>query len=205
MFTDRIGDRSPVIGAAFWTDSGRQLQCRSLLEFNYQFLPATIINDPTLITSAELILYPVQLASSQNDPGKVIVRRILENWEDSTTIWMNQPATDSFRIADAQKKNRKNKPVSIDVTGLVLDMFKFGNKGFMICNENPPGESNTAEQWFASPKYENEKLRPVLVINFRSWYYSLEQYERESQLMKGRLQTNTPQQTTPVQANRSNN
>ena len=39
LLADRVGDMSPVIGTAAWSDSGRQLQCRSLLEFDYLSLP----------------------------------------------------------------------------------------------------------------------------------------------------------------------
>ncbi|MBK9568876.1 MAG: DNRLRE domain-containing protein [Chitinophagaceae bacterium] len=172
LFKDRFGDQSPIIGAANWTDSGRQLQCRSLLKFNYIFLPGMIVNDPSLITSAELILYPVLVGAVQNDqatPTKFYVRRVLENWEDTATMWMNQPPADSImQVKEVMKKKQKNKPVSIDVTGLVMDMLRYGNNGFMICHDNTSELPMTSGHWFASPKNEDETIRPLLVIHYRS-------------------------------------
>ena len=174
LFKDRFGDMSPIIGAANWTDNGRQLQCRSLLKFNYIFLPGMIVNDPSLITSAELILYPALVGAVQNDQAtttKFFVRRVLENWEDTATMWMNQPAADSsMQVKEVMKKKQKNKPVSVDVTGLVMDMLRFGNNGFMICHDNSPEQPITSGHWFASPKNEDETIRPLLVINYkRNW------------------------------------
>ncbi len=205
-FSDKIGDISPIIGAASWTDSGRQLQSRSLLEFNYRFLPKEIINDPSLIISAELILYPVEIASSPDDagkPAKFFVRRVLECWEDSTTVWINQPAADSSRhVAEILKKKQKNKPVRVDVTRLVWDMLRFGNQGFMICNENSPEQPIALSQWFASPKYDNEKMRPQLVINFRIWSHSMEPEIRPMQ-RRQQQNTNSSPVTQPVITNRA--
>jgi hypothetical protein len=171
LLADRVGDMSPVIGAANWTDSGRQLECRSMLKFNYIFLPGIIINDPSSITSAELILSPVNVTFSQDDadkPGRLIVRRVLEDWEDSATMWINQPLTDSLvQVKKLIKVKNKNNPVNVDVTKLVIDMLRYGNNGFMICPEIADQQSISAGQLFASPKNEDENLRPILVINYR--------------------------------------
>ncbi|HEY6062541.1 MAG TPA: DNRLRE domain-containing protein [Chitinophagaceae bacterium] len=171
LIADRAGDMSPVIGAANWADSGRQLECRSLLKFNYIFLPEVIINDPSSIISAELILCPVHVVFSPNDigkPGRFLVRWVLENWEDSATMWINQPLSDSsVQVKKIIKVKNKNYPVSVDVTKLVINMLRYGNNGFMICPENPDQQSIASGQLFASPKYEDENLRPLLVINYR--------------------------------------
>jgi hypothetical protein len=171
LLSDRVGDMSPVIGAANWIDSGRQLECRSLLAFNYEFLPKLIINDPSLINSAELVLFPLQVFFSENDrdkPRRFLVRRVLENWEDSATMWQNQPPADSDRqVLKLVRKKNIDKPVSIDVTRLVRDMIRYGNHGFLICPESPQPETMAMGQLFASPKIREEDLRPLLVINYR--------------------------------------
>jgi hypothetical protein len=169
---DKAGDMSPIIGAASWqADSGKQMQCRSLLKFNDFFIPQSIINDPSLILSAELILSPVQLTDNQNDLNKTsrfIVRRVLYNWEDTSTKWTNQPEADSaMQVTEYLKKRQKNKPVSVDVTGLFMDMLRNGNNGFMICHEPPTDPNMTLGQWFASPKNEDADKRPLLVINYK--------------------------------------
>lgn len=172
--SNMAGDMSPVIGTASWPDSGRQLQCRSLLEFNYAFLPKTVIENPALIASAELILFPMQVIFSQDDaekPSKFIVRRVLKNWEDSSTKWNNQPATDSStQVLKTIKNKQKNKPVTVDVTQMVKDMLQFGNQGFMICQNNSQEKSVALGQLFASPKNSDENLRPMLVIRYAGTY-----------------------------------
>lgn len=168
LIADRAGDMSPVIGAARWTDSGRQLECRSLLVFDYGFLPKMISDDPSQINSAELILFPLQVAFSSTDKGKqgsIMVRRVVEAWEDTTTMWIQQPGVDSIKQVSKLFKN-KNKPVSVDVTGLVRDMLRFGNNGFMISYPNEQDESIAFGQLFASPKHDDEELHPLLIINY---------------------------------------
>jgi hypothetical protein len=171
LIVDKTGDMSPIIGAASWADSGKQLQCRSLLEFNYFFMPPMVMRDPSLITSAELILYPVQVTDNQNDLNKtsrIIVRRVLEDWEDSSTMWANQPVADStMQVKEFLKKKHKTKPVSVDVTGQVMDMIRYGNNGFMICYDPANTPDMTLSQWFASPKNEDQNKRPLLVINYK--------------------------------------
>jgi hypothetical protein len=198
MSEDKTGDLSPVMIAASWADSSKQFECRSFLEFNYISLPKILINDPSLISSAELILFPVNEILSENNinkAGKFFVRRVTENWEDSVTVWSNQPSADSsIQIIKKIKMKQKNNPVFVDVTKLVREMLLSGNKGFMICSENTTSESNATGVLFASPKNNNETLRPLLVINYRehtgpalplrSW-------------IKSRQRTNsTPRQTT---------
>lgn len=169
---DKAGDMSSIIGAASWqSDSGKQLQCRSLLKFNDLFIPQSIINDPSLILSAELILSPVQVIDNQNDLNKTsrfMVRRVLSSWEDTSTKWINQPEADSsMQVTEYLKKRQKNKLVSVDVTGLVMDMLRNGNNGFMICHEPATDPNMTLSQWFASPKNEDADKRPLLIINYK--------------------------------------
>ena len=169
LFEDRAGDQSPIIGAAVWFDKGKHLQCRSLLAFDYGILPRLI--KPDQITSARLILNPVQLentdANTENKNSKIIVRRVLQPWEDSLTTWINQPLSNS---GDEVKKEvpvkKKDRTVNIDVTKMVKDMFQFGNNGFLICNPDSLEKDNSFSQWFASAKNDNENIRPVLVINY---------------------------------------
>jgi hypothetical protein len=171
LLADKKGDLSPVICAAQWVDSGRHLECRSLLKFNFDYISQFIIDDPSLINSAELILFPLQVSFSKNDedkPAKIIVRRVMDNWVDSSARWTNQPSTDStVRISKFIKVKNKNYPVSVDVTKLVIKMLRSTNNGFMISLDNAYDSSMASGQSFASPKFEFEDLRPLLVIEYR--------------------------------------
>jgi hypothetical protein len=198
MSQEKTGDLSPVMIAASWADSSKQLECRSFLEFNYISLPKILINDPSLISSAELILYPVNEILSENNinkAGKFVVRRVTEKWEDSATVWSNQPTADStIQVIKKVKMKQKNNPVFVDVTKLVREMLLSGNKGFMICSENPTSESKATGVLFASPKNNNETLRPLLVINYREHTgpaLALRSWIKSHQRTNG-----TPRQTT---------
>lgn len=168
LLEDRVGDISPIIGAAAWIDNNKKLQCRSLLSFNYGILPKLI--RPEQITQAQLILQPLELVTAESFDGSLssgfIVRRILEPWEDSLTSWLTQPASNpGDEIIKSIRENKKGRIVKIDVTEIVKNMFRYGNNGFMIRYEDSLETTSFLSQWFASAKYENEKLRPQLLIS----------------------------------------
>ena len=111
------------------------------------------------------------MAFSETDidkPAKFVVRRVAENWEDTATTWQHQPTADSsVQVNKFIKVKNKNDIVSVDVTKLVLKMLRKGNNGFFISQEDSDPESVASGQFFASPKYGFEELRPLLVINYR--------------------------------------
>lgn len=173
LLEDRVGDISPIIGAAAWSDHNKKLQCRSLLYFNYGILPLYI--RPDQITEAKLILRPVEIntieQASQLAAREFIVRRVVEPWEDSMTSWLTQPASNpGDETIKSISENKIGKPVRIDVTEIVKNMFRYGNNGFMISYRDSVETSSFLSQWFASARYEKEKLRPELII---SWSYPL--------------------------------
>lgn len=174
LLADKFGDMSPFIITANWTDKGRQLECRSLLQFNYVLLPENILTNPSMIISAELVLYPLHVSLDEDDlnkPVKFTVRRVLEYWNDSATMWINQPVVDSSMVVTKLiKKKNKNNPVKVDVTELVSEMIQSGNNGFMICPQDVKDETIALGQLFASPKNEDEEIRPLLVIKYRQMF-----------------------------------
>ena len=166
---DKTGDMSPVIGAANWMDNGKELLCRSLLEFDFNLLPVEILNNPILILKADLVLYPINTEFADNDNAKtsaLYIRQVLDKWEDSSAMWNNQPSAsfENQKSATIKTKN-KNIPASIDVTEIVFNsIFKEKNNGFMIVYDDTHKKSFAAGQLFASPKNENPAIRPQLVI-----------------------------------------
>lgn len=171
LLADSVGDMSPVICSANWKENGKQNECRSLLKFNYNYLPEFIINDPSLIISAELILYPLQMSINESDPdkpAKFVVRRVAEDWVDTATSWLHQPIIDStLQAKKLIKAKNKNDVVRVDVTKLVKKMLQKGNNGFLITQDDAEPESIASGQFFASPKFGFEELRPMLVIDYR--------------------------------------
>ena len=161
------GNQSPIIGTAAWTDLGRQLQCRSLLSFDYGQLPKVILAEQ--IIKAQLILVPLQVKNAIENTdkqfSKFIVQRVLEQWEDSLATWSNQPLADiKGEVTKQINPKKKDKLVKIDVTDMVKKMFLQGNNGFMIKYEDSQAAAASFSHWFASAKNENEDLRPLLII-----------------------------------------
>lgn len=171
---DKAGDASPIIGYASWNDQGGQFQCRSYLRFGNLNLPRNVVEDPSLITRAELILYPVSVQNNPDEKDKIsrfTVRRVLENWTDTATRWVNQPTADSlYEVKWVLRKKQKEKLVSVDVTGLVMDMVRYENNGFLISYDSTGKSPASRWQWFASPWYEDEGRRPLLVIHYKQPY-----------------------------------
>lgn len=162
------GDLSPIIGSAIWYDQGRRLQCRSLIAFDYGNLVKKINTDG--IIKAELILVPLVLNGQQveNDLSnvKISVKRVIQSWNDSTTNWLNQPQTNTAdEVITKLSKKKKNDPLSINVTQMVKNMFRYGNHGFLISYSDSLQASGSSH-WFASAKYEVENARPILVITY---------------------------------------
>jgi hypothetical protein len=178
------GNQSPIIGTAAWTELGRQLQCRSLLSFDYGVLPKVISADQ--ISKAQLILVPLQINSTIDNSdiqySKFIVQRVIEPWEDTLATWSNQPNADYINEVTKQiNPKKKDKLVKIDVTDMVKNMFLHGNNGFMIKYEDSLAATASFSHWFASAKIANEDLRPLLVITLT---YHLLSYASTNEIMR---------------------
>ncbi len=183
LLETKPGNQSPIIGTAAWTDLGRNLQCRSLLSFDYGVLPKVL--RPEQISKAELILVPLQINStidnSDKQFSKFMVQRVTEQWDDSLATWSNQPLADiNGEVTKQINPKKKDKLVKVDVTDMVKNMFLFGNNGFLIKYGDPLSAAASFSHWFASAKNENEDLRPVLVITLS---YHLPPYISKKELI----------------------
>jgi hypothetical protein len=165
-----LGKKSPVLVAAAVEENGSQRVYRSLLQFNYEYLPSLVMTDPHMILTAELVLYPTNadfLANKYDEAGKLVVKRIIENWYDSITAWDNQPMVDSVGVSKLKVKiHRKEPEIRIDVTNMVKDMIVYGNKGFMICQNNKEVTNMLTGLSFASSLNSDTLRRPLLVITY---------------------------------------
>ncbi len=165
-----LGKKSPFLVAAAVEENGNQREYRSLLQFNYEYLPSIVMTDPHMISTAELVLYPTNadfLANKYDEPGKLVVKRIIENWYDSVTAWDNQPMVDSVGVSKLKVKiHRKEPEIRIDVTSMVKDMIVYGNKGFMICQNNKFVTNTLTGLSFASSLNTDTLRRPLLVITY---------------------------------------
>lgn len=169
VMEEKSGDMSPVIGAANWIENGKELKCNSFLEFDFNLLPVEILNNPLLILRAELILHPINVEFAINDNEKksaIYIKQVLDKWEDSSTMWNNQPNSNVYHQVSAILETKsKNIATAIDITEIVFHYFmEEKNNGFLIAYDENFNNSFAAGQLFASPKNENPSIRPQLVI-----------------------------------------
>ncbi len=169
LLENRIGDLSPIIGSSSWVDKGKRFQCRSLLSFQYGLLPTMLNAD--MITNAQLVLIPLQMkdqaTENESGPLKLTVRRVVQRWQDSTTSWMNQPkAIIDDQVVKKISTKKRVQPIEINVTEIVKNMFRYGNHGFLICYGDSLQDTKSSSHWFASARYEDENVRPVLYITY---------------------------------------
>lgn len=167
LLETKPGNQSPIIGTSAWTDQGRKLQCRSLLSFDYGVLPNVISAEQ--ISKAELFLVPLQINStidnSDKQFSKIMVQRVIEQWDDSLATWSNQPLADiKAEVTKQINPKKKDKLLKINVTEMVKNMFLLGNNGFLIRYEDSLSAAASFSHWFASAKNENVDLRPLLII-----------------------------------------
>ena len=195
------GDSSPLIIAGSWKNNGQQRECQSLLKFDYNKLPLSLTNDPHIISLAELVLYPVDSVIEQadiNKQGRFMIRRIVEDWIDSATMWDNMPAVDSsYEVRKQIKIKRRNGEMRVDVTQLVKEMLLYGNKGFLIAPDTLYEKALASASIFASPLNPDKNIRPLLRITY--WLPGRDNYSEQSPIPPIRKrEPDTPRYTPPV-------
>jgi len=197
--SDKVGDQSPVIGIAA-CDTCEKFECRSMLQFDLRQLPEAMQQRPDIIENAQLIIYP-KFSDNKIDPFTFYVKRVWDPWTDSLSTWNNQPFIKTVGSVKVKVNPSRTKPLRIDVTGMVRDMLKFGNYGFMFSVEDVTKVPAVGE-WFASPKNDDKKARPVLLINYTTTYNSYaDSYNRSPQRQSQQSQRGT---TVSAPANRGN-
>ena len=163
--TSLVGDHSPVLGVAAWQDSGKQFECRSIIEFDLRELPNFIKQVPDRVENAELILYPKPGEEKNTDPCTFFIHRVWEPWTDSLTTWDQKPIVNSADRVKVKIDPDRKRAVRIDVTKMVISMLKFGNYGFMFSRQDPIAPADKGD-WFASAKNNDKKARPVLIVSY---------------------------------------
>jgi len=162
--------RSPFIGVSQREDSAGTERYQSFLGFPGMFVPYSVQANPALITKAELLLYPIYNEADPDFPktARFQVKRVVEDWTDTATVWMQQPTCDSvYAVREQLRKKQKHRLLSVDVTGLVMDMVRYGNYGFALSPDSLADREYTRTQWFASPWFGDPEKRPLLVIHYR--------------------------------------
>jgi len=179
---DNLSNYGDLIGMAYvhWTNSAQGFgegSFRSFIHFpEINNIPAT-----ANIKSAKLSLFNLPASNplfslgnshytgspyGENADNKGWVKRVLSPWEEMTINWGNQPATTDINQAEISGTTTRFDEIitDIDVTQLVQDMLDSNEiNGFSLQLQK---ESIYRSVFFATSEYEDESLRPMLVIEY---------------------------------------
>ena len=177
QYCDAIPDSlSPIIDYMAWTASGCPMFTRFLLQFA-DITDTGIIPAWSTITSAKLFLYGIP-STPTGDYGNSVYpgspylgSGTNEGWVyelsspfNPMTCWNNQPSiyhTDSLEIPASTMQWGGDD--TLDVTSMVSDMLTSGNYGFEFRMQV---EVNYRERLFASSRYSDSTLHPMLVVTY---------------------------------------
>ncbi|GAB5552448.1 MAG: hypothetical protein Sapg2KO_20390 [Saprospiraceae bacterium] len=131
---------------------------RSFIDFDLSFLPKG-----TIVNNAQLILRPKTLAFEDT----ILLSRIIEQWEESTITWDNQPPIDSAsktKVFIQFTPDTINQVQFLPVTKLVQDMIDHpkNSHGFRI----QPGTKTTRLNYGSSDE-KDWGFHPSLAIEVR--------------------------------------
>lgn len=157
----------PELCAAAWTKDGSPLLLRSVVRFDLDSIPVG-----AEILSAHLSLFsnPAPLNGNHRDANSgshnaLFIERINGPWINPGVDWFSQPSTSSQqRIIIPHTPEPFSDLIKMDVTGMVRDMAKEGNYGFMIRLQQ---ERAYTIRNFCSSRHADTARRPRLVITYQ--------------------------------------
>ncbi len=129
---DNNSGSSSLLATFAWTNQGFFDVARSLIEFDLSYFPSQ-----TKIKSAKLSLYwnSYNNLIEQTGENAFSIYRIIQEWDEQTVTWNNQPATtDSNKVTVPKSTAVDQSYINIDVTQLVQDIIDnpAQGHGFMI-------------------------------------------------------------------------
>lgn len=158
-----IGNEPDYIANAF-TAQGDFFILRGFLQFDLSVLPSN-----AEITNAKLSLYCNTESGHhqlQYGDNQCYLRRIVDNWDESTINWSNQPnaTTDNQVIIPTSSSQTQDYP-DIDVTQLVMEMFANPLQGYGFLLQLVT-EDTYRTMAFASGDHPNSRKWPKLEITY---------------------------------------
>jgi len=155
----------PDYSAHAWTNRGRPVTVRGIVEFDLSALPPQ-----TTIISATLFLYSYESRnnghhSTRSGSNAATISRVTSPWAESTVTWNNQPATTTQNRVGLPATTSSIQDYVVDVTAMVQDMVNdpANSYGFLFRLRN---ESYYRKMLFASSDNPDASLHPKLVIEF---------------------------------------
>ena len=161
-----VRDTTFEMNSLAWTENGALLINRSLFTFDLSSIPTGAIVD-----SAILSLYHDSISTSvgnstESNSNASVIQRITTSWDPLTTVWSNQPLTDTTDEAPvAESTSQYEDYPHIIVTALVQDMVNnpATSFGFMLRLDS---EQPYCSLLFCSARYYNPARRPKLMVTF---------------------------------------
>lgn len=156
----------PHLNAHAWTNSGTNQFMRTLFRFNLGSIPAG-----ASIQSATMYLYSDPsssgaLSNSQlSGTNAVYFEKVLADWNETTVIWNNQPAsTTAGRVWQAPSTSTTEN-IQVNISSMVQEWVNnpAANFGLMMRLEN---EVYYRARNYASEDHTNTAIRPKLVITY---------------------------------------
>lgn len=151
----------PDFRASSWTYGGAPGNIRTLIEYDFNFLPTNAI-----VHSATLILkgYSSTSNGSHHGSNKGILKKITSSWTEYGTTWNTAPSSTSVGAITTPVRTG-TQDVSIDVTSFTQDAVSNpgSNFGWMFQLET---EVHYRRAMFASGDNVDPNLHPVLEICF---------------------------------------
>lgn len=150
-----------------WTNSGSTSNHRSLIQFDLKSIPPG-----SLVTSAYITLFYNPISSNAGGfhsnltgPNASYFERILDQWDEDSVTWANQPATDTLNRVIVPMSVSDTENFIVDVTSLIQMMVDdpASNFGMMLRLQD---ESYYRCLLFASSDHPNDALHPKLEVNF---------------------------------------
>ena len=173
---DYPGGETNNINALAWTNSGKEVYARSLIDFDLSQIP-----ENSTIVSAYLSLYNNPISGNCNgkhstdgshdslngDDNGTYLRRITSSWEESTITWNNQPTTTSVaEVAIRPSTEAHEDFLDIDITPLIQEIInnKTTSYGMMLMLQT---EEYYRSVIFSSSDHTDATKHPKLVVTYK--------------------------------------
>jgi RHS repeat-associated protein len=165
-----MADNNYGASAAFYivagTHSGYPKYYRGYIKFDLTSLP-----ENANISSAMLNTYWANLGSPHGDGvysrysiSSTYIRRVTQNWDESTVNWNNQPSSITSNQVSVPAPSSSTSDFSVNITNLVTDIRNSGeNNGFFWRLQT---EQYYRSIYLASSDHSEVARRPMLQINY---------------------------------------
>jgi hypothetical protein len=142
---------------------------RVAIDFDLSTIPPNAIIDSALLnlyfnsTSPYLNVIGLEGHSGENS---FVIEKIIEEWEENTITWRNQPATTTDHqvfVEDFDDGPRDYE--NIDITKLVYDLYQYPDSTFGLMIKHQVEEPYKVT-FFASSDHPDKSKRPMLSIYY---------------------------------------